>query len=134
MGNLVKDLVEDHKALAAALDDLKKIGISSSAGRDKIGAINGALLGHLKKEDEELYPPLYKDAESDAALKRKLDMLSEDMQRVSQAALEFFTKYKDGGEGLDFIRDFGALVGKLNIRIQWEETQLYPEYERRHPE
>ncbi|MDH5478240.1 MAG: hemerythrin domain-containing protein [Nitrospinota bacterium] len=134
MTKLIQDLISEHQALALALDELKKIGISSSAGKGKIEAIKTTLLSHLKREDRDLYPPLYKDAEGDQALKRKLDMLSEDMKRVSEAALNFFDKYEGGGEGLDFIRDFGALVGKLNIRIQWEETQLYPEYDRRHPD
>jgi len=133
MAILINELKKDHQTLVNALEEVKKIGMSSAAGRDKIGVIRGILLAHLEREDGFLYPPLYKDAETDPSLKRKLDMLAEDMKRVSAAALEFFDKYKDGGKGLEFIRDFGSLVGKLNIRIQWEEMQLYPEYERRHP-
>ena len=133
MSKLIIELREDHNSLVAALDELKRIGMSSATAKEKISALKDILLAHLSKEDKHLYPPLYKDAENDPSLKRKLDMLSQDMDKVSQAALAFFDKYSDGGQGLDFIRDFGSLVGKLNIRIQWEETQLYPEYDRRHP-
>jgi iron-sulfur cluster repair protein YtfE (RIC family) len=133
MPGLIDDLKTEHRAIGEALEQMKKLGSASATGKERIIAVRGALLSHLKKEDERLYPPLLKDAQSDNSLRIKLNMMADDMKKVTGAANEFFAKYQDGGQGLEFIKDFGALTGKLNIRILWEEAHLYPEYERRYP-
>ena len=80
-------------------------------------AAKSGLLAHLKKEDTQLYPVLNEAAESDANLKRTLDMLAKDMEGISKAALEFFEKYSEGGSGLEFTKDFGHLYATISLRI-----------------
>jgi hypothetical protein len=82
----------------------------------------------LKKEDEQLYPKLNKEALSNADLKRTLDLFAKDMDKISQDALNFFKKYEGGGSGIEFAKDFGSLVATLNQRIQKEEKIIYAKF------
>ena len=131
MSSLIENLKKEHAAILEAMDRMKESGASSAAGKEAAVQVRESLLSHLKREDEFLYPPLQKAAKDDPSLRIKLNMMAEDMQKITKAARDFFTRYHNGGEGLEFIKDFGSLAGKLNIRINWEESQLYPEYDRR---
>lgn len=64
MSLLIDELKVDHVVLANMLTEAKNIGASSEKGRKKLLAAKDALLMHLKKEDEKLYPVLRKGAES----------------------------------------------------------------------
>ncbi len=131
MSNLVNELKKDHESLLATLDEVTSLGISSEEGLKKLLAVKEGLLAHLSREDRDLYPPLKKAAESDAALQHTLDVFAKDMTGISQTALDFFGKYIDGGSSMEFARDFGRLVAALKNRIGREEDILYPQYEKR---
>jgi len=127
--NLIKDLKEEHTRIAKALNEVVLLGISSKEGQEKLMKAKNMLLQHLQKEDTFLYPKLEEAAKKDDSIKRTLDSYAKDMEGISKAALDFFDKYKDGGEGLEFAKEFGHLFSALSIRIRREETHLYRIYE-----
>ncbi|MFN8544142.1 MAG: hemerythrin domain-containing protein [Candidatus Binatia bacterium] len=129
MSRLVDELKREHQALVAILDDIRSVGIGTKEGLAKLNAAKSSFLAHLRKEDEQLYPPLRTAATTQAALHKVLDQFAKDMDDVSKAALEFFEKYAQGGNGLEFARDFGKLFAALGARIRREETKLYQEFE-----
>ncbi|GKT11237.1 MAG: hypothetical protein ISEC1_P0200 [Thiomicrorhabdus sp.] len=128
MSRLIDELKNDHANMAAALTEIKTLGITSEEGQKLLFTIKTSLLAHLAKEDRELYPVLKKAAETDPALQRTLDMYAADMDEISQAALAFFAKYSGGGSGMEFAKDLGGLFAKLGTRIRKEETTLYEKF------
>ncbi len=129
MSKLVEELKKEHATIAETLNKVNVLGISSEEGQNTLLSAKSGLLAHLKKEDEYLYPILNKAAESDANLKRTLEMFAKDMEAISKAALEFFKKYSGGGSGLEFAKGFGRLFATLSQRIHREENVIYKKYD-----
>lgn len=128
MKNLIDDLKNEHVQIAAALNEVHSLGIYTEKGQRLLMESKKALIAHLQREDTEIYPALRKAAESSEVLKSTLDHFAKDMDSISKAALDFFEKYKSGGSGLEFARDFGRLFSTLQMRIGREERILYAEY------
>jgi hemerythrin-like domain-containing protein len=127
--NLTKTLKEEHKKIADALNRVVHLGIGTHEGQAELMKAKDLLLSHLQKEDKLLYPVLQKAAKEDSQIKLMLESFAKDMEGISQAALDFFSKYEKGGEGLEFAKDFGHLFSALSLRIRREETRLYRIYE-----
>jgi hypothetical protein len=88
------------------------------------------LLTHIKKEDEQLYPVLKKEAENNKQLESALDLCAIDMENVSRIVLEFFDKYsRRAFSDTELQREFENLFTALDKRIKDEEDILYGEYE-----
>jgi len=132
MENLIANLKNDHVLLGAKINQVKNIGISSAEGKQLLISIKDDLLGHLKKEDQELYPRLYKLAETDPVIKKTVDTFTHEMELISQSALSFFDKYSHESSGMDFFKDIGRLLAALSDRIRKEEVILYPLYDEHH--
>ncbi|GMT50395.1 MAG: hypothetical protein IEMM0008_1934 [bacterium] len=130
MSKLIDQLKEEHTHLFQILGEVKALGISSKEGQEKLLSVKDSLLTHLKEEDDDLYPPLHKEAEKDDKLKGMLNLFINEMEEISRLALKFFDKYAHGGIGLDFARDFGELVAGLRTRMRREENILYAAYEK----
>ena len=112
-----------------ACNQIIVLGVTSDDGQKLLLSAKAGLLAHLEKEDKQLYPTLFKEAESDPMLKQTLDTYAEDMKGISQAALDFFGKYSSGGDGLEFAKDFGKLLAVLSSRIRKEESVIYVKYD-----
>jgi len=84
----------------------------------------------LKKEDKELYPILWKEAENNQDLKLKLESFAGDMDDVTRTIFAFFEKYSGGELEDDFKNDFNKMYVALTERIISEERELFPEYEK----
>ncbi|MGR3294555.1 MAG: hemerythrin domain-containing protein [Candidatus Scalindua sp.] len=130
MSKLVDELKNDHSILSETLKKVKSLGISSAEGQKTLLATKSGLLAHLLKEDEHLYPVLYKAAESDANLKQTLDFFAKDMDVISKIALGFFDKYSEGGSGLEFAEDCGQFFATFSQRLRKEEDIIYVEYDK----
>lgn len=131
MTALIENLKNEHAILDETLRTVKKLGIGSAEGREKLIASKKAFLDHLKKEDDKVYPVLRKAAENNDSLKRKLDQFTRDMDDISKNVLNFFNKYADGGSNdLEFARDFGKIFATIQNRVLKEEKFLYPEYDK----
>ena len=129
MSKLAEELKKEHAVIAEMLNKVKQNGITSQEGQTTLLAAKKGLVAHLKKEDDQLYAYLNKKAESDAGLKRTLDMFVSDMEGITKAAMEFFDKYAKGGSGLEFAKDFGRLYAVLSQRIYKEENIVYKKYD-----
>ena len=129
MSELTSELKDEHKQITQTLQKVQTLGISSAEGKTLLMQAKAHLLAHLKKEDEFLYPVLEEHAKTDPSLKSELEVFAKDMDKISQAALDFFDKYADGGSGIEFAKDFGVLVGTLSSRIRKEELVLYSLYD-----
>ncbi len=126
MTSLIQTLKEEHNMIRELLDKTYKAGISSQEGQLTFKEAKSVLIGHLKKEDAQLYPVLQKLQEE----KEIVNSFSEEMKGISKVVLEFFRKYERGGQGSEFAIDFGKILGALKRRITKEELILYPKYEK----
>ena len=114
MSKLVGELKRDHSEIFETLNKVKSLGITSGEGQKTLIAAKSSLLAHLKKEDEQLYPVLHNTAVVDGNLKRTLNVFAKDMDEISEAALNFFTKHSTGGSGIEFAKEFGVLYATLS--------------------
>jgi len=130
MSVLIEELKKDHSEIVDALNEVKELGILSKEGQSKLMSAKECLLTHIKKEDEQLYPVLRKEAENNKQLESALDLCALDMETVSRIVLEFFDKYsRRAFSDTELQREFENLFTALDKRIRNEEDILYGEYE-----
>lgn len=130
MSQLITKLKNDHKVLVDAFVEIKGLGIAHPEAPKKLMNAKAAMLAHLKIEDVDLYPILRKAAETDMSIKSTLNVLAQDMDVVSKAALDFFAKYEKGGDAMEFSRDYTKIYMALTTRIRREEENLYPIFDK----
>ncbi|OHB47265.1 MAG: hypothetical protein A2106_02120 [Planctomycetes bacterium GWF2_40_8] len=126
---LIEELKKEHSEIVAALNEVKKLGILSKEGQDKLMSLEASLLAHLEMEDDQLYPALRKKAKHNKDLKNTLDLFIMDMENVSKIVRGFFDKYSEEISGEEVQKDFDILCAALSKRISNEEESLYEEYE-----
>ena len=129
MSILIEELKKEHSGIIATLNEVKKLGILSKEGQDKLISVQTSLIAHLEMEDDQLYPILRKQAENNKDLKNTLDLFEMDMENVSTIVQEFFDKYSEEFSGEKLQEDFENLFASLSKRISNEEAALYEEYE-----
>jgi iron-sulfur cluster repair protein YtfE (RIC family) len=130
MSVLIEELKKDHSKIVATLKEVRELGLLSREGQTKLMSAKASLLAHLKKEDEQLYPALRKEAEHNNRLKGTLDLFAMDMENVSRVVQELFGKYSEGVVDEEFTTEFESFFTALNKRIRNEEDALYEEYEK----
>ncbi len=132
MSKLVEKLKDDHIELTDILNELQCVGATSAKGKELLIKSKQTLLAHLKLEDNELYPPLYKQAEGDASLKRTLDTFGKEMDRITEFVNNFYTKYTNVTEAgsSEFSKDIANLIVSLKNRIMKEEIAIYKAYDK----
>ncbi len=126
---LIEELKKEHSEIIATLNEVKKLGILSKEGQDKLMSVQTSLLAHLEVEDDQLYPSLRKEAVHNKNLKNTLDLFEMDMENVSTIVRKFFDKYSEEFSGKELPEDFENLLAALSKRISNEEESLYEEYE-----
>ncbi len=126
---LIEELKKEHSEIIATLNEVKKLGILSKEGQDKLMSLESSLLAHLEMEDDQLYPALRKEAVHNKDLKNTLDLFEMDMENVSTIVREFFDKYSEELSGKELPEDFENLFTALSKRIRNEEDSLYEEYD-----
>lgn len=133
MSKLVTDLKSDHQALLGLLEKVTNLKIPRKERVETLMGAKNALLGHLKKESDHLYPALKKFAAQDPKLKATLDTFATEMEGVSKLAIEFFAKHTAANEvqSDEFAKDLGKLIILLKQRISREEAIVYQEYDKR---
>ncbi len=131
MSALIDELKKEHSEIVAALNEVKELGILWKEGQAKLMSLKARLLTHLKKEDEQLYPVLRKEAENNKQLESTLDLCAMDMENVSIVVLEFFDKFDRGKIPVtELQKGFQALSEALSKRIKNEVDILYELYEK----
>ena len=130
MPQLIEEFKSAHVEISDIFRQTAQLGITSEEGRKKLFHAKSTLFAHLKKEDEKLYPILWKEAENNQDLKLKLESFAKDMDAVTRTILAFFEKYSGGEHEIDFKNDFVKIYLALTRRINNEESKLFPEYEK----
>jgi hypothetical protein len=129
MPNLLDALKDDHRLILNILDEVKRLGIETSTGREKLLSAKALLLSHMQKEDERFYPVLHQAAEQNDGLKHTLKYFSDDMEQVSRKAFDLFDKYAGGASADEFAGEIKLLYMTLKDRIRTEEEVLFKKYE-----
>ena len=130
MSALIEEFKREHSEILAILNEVKELGILSKEGQTKLISAKESLLAHIKKEEEQFYPVLRKEAEINKELESILDLLAVSMMDASRVALEFFDKYSRGVSEKEFPKEFENLFVALDKRIRNEEDILFPVYEK----
>ncbi len=130
MSQLIEDLKSAHVEISGIFLQVAKLGITSEEGQRKLFHAKSKLFAHLKKEDEELYRILWEKAENNQGLKLKLESFARGMDSVTGTIIAFFEKYSGGEVENDFKNDFNKIYTALIQRINSEESELFPEYEK----
>ena len=130
MSALIEELKKEHSEIIATLNEVRELGILSEEGQAKLRSAKESFLEHLKKEDEQLYPVLRKEAEHNKKLKEILDVFAMDMENVSKIVLEFFDKYSEEVIDSAVQGEFEDLFAAFRNRIRNEEDLLYEEHEK----
>jgi len=86
MSKLINDLKEEHSKILDVLNEVRTIGINKPEAQELLLSAKQALLAHLEKEDEELYPALRKEAENNFELKKDLINFARDMELITLTA------------------------------------------------
>ncbi len=130
MSALIDEFKKDHSEIIDTLKEIKELGVLSEEGQAKLISVKESLLEHLKKEDELLYPVLWKEAEHNKKLKELLDVFAVDMENVSKVVMEFFDKYSETVTDRTAPGAFEDLIAAFRNRLRNEEDILYKEYEK----
>ncbi|MGQ9368680.1 hemerythrin domain-containing protein [Azospirillum sp. ST 5-10] len=128
MGDLVASLKCEHEALKSLLDRVKTLGIGTAEGRRALCSARQVFVDHLAHEDREFYPAFLAASAGHPGAERMAAQFAAEMADISKDILAFFDRYRDGGEGLAYARDFGRLSAALYLRWRKEEDILYARY------
>ena len=136
MSTFVETLKQEHRIILDALENIQNQDISLSEKLVILMEVKSALIEHLKKEDEMLYPFLNNEAEKDAELVSDLNKYAKEMNKISDFVFNFYEKYTklEDISNYFFKSDLNLLITTLKDRILKEEIYLYEEYLKRKKE
>ena len=129
MNALIKELKAEHEQLTMTLQKVKSLGKITPETKNLLSESKQALLDHIKKEDDFLYPIMYKRAEHDPKLAVILKIFGQDLKKLATQVLVFYEKYEQEDHEADFSKDFTQFFAALSNRIGNEESILFKEYE-----
>jgi hypothetical protein len=130
MSALIEDFKREHFEIIKALKEVEELGVLTKEGQVKLMSLKPSLIEHLSKEDEKLYPVLWKEAEQNKKLKADLDVFAKDWESVSVFAFGFLDKYNKGLLRARLLRGFETLNFVLLNRMRNEEKFLYDAYDK----
>jgi len=128
MSNIINELKAEHAHLDHLFVKIEHLDVSSKEASEQLQAVKLAVLNHLKKENQTIYPKLREAAFNNLRLQRKLDLFARDTVRLSTIFIQFIDKYSEGGSNLDFKRDFSRLSKILSAFAKREEEVIFSEY------
>lgn len=129
MATIVSSLKHDHGALRNVLEKVRQEGIGTEAGRKTLLTARTLFIEHIQREDRDFYPDFKRLAHEKGGQAETADHFADEMSDLGGQVLGFFDKYKDGGSGMEFARDFGRMHAMLNARLRKEEGILYAKFE-----
>lgn len=128
MSSLIDSLKAEHANIGRILAEVDQLGVDSEAGRMALLKAKKGLLAHIKHEDDNLYPLLLKEAETDPILADAMEFFNTDIEHVATVAMGFFEKYEAGDVNNSYRNDFAELIHVLTQRIKKEESVIYKMY------
>ncbi|MCB0280697.1 MAG: hypothetical protein KDD94_14400 [Calditrichaeota bacterium] len=131
MKKLISQLKKEHELILSMMRDVKRLGIHTEAGAKKFIQTRYLLISHLNREDKQLYPPLFAQANNDRKLKLLLLELTAEIKNLTSRTLIFFDKYADISD-IDehFAAEAEKIFTDIKTRIEKEENSLYEEFKK----
>ncbi|QAR33999.1 hemerythrin domain-containing protein [Geovibrio thiophilus] len=126
MSALITELKNDHLQLLKLLQEVQITGLGNDAGRKKLLEGKRLLAGHLQKEDTRLYPAL----KNNPAAKNVSDQFADEMKKLTAEILGFINRMEKAELNMEYAKDLGRIITTLRLRINREEIQLYPLYDK----
>jgi hypothetical protein len=124
MEALIAAMTEDHTHVLQLFAAVRDLGIGSPASNLMLQKACSALIASFNREERELFPSLEKAGVPDN-LRSRVRHSRDGLAELRAQANTFFARWGQGGDGLDFARDFGRLVGAVQFRVRMDETYLY---------
>jgi len=130
MSIFIEKLKQEHRVILDALENVQNQDISLSEKLIILMEVKSALIEHLKKEDEKLYPFLNKEAKKDANLFSDIAKYANEMNKISDFIFNFYEKYTklEDISHYFFKSDLNLFITTLKDRILKEEIYLYKEF------
>lgn len=130
MSELISELKKEHKEISRIFQDLQQPGITPEKAKALLMKSKALLLSHLKKEDKLLYPPLHKEAETDASLKITLNTFATNMEKITGIVMNLYQKYSTGEiDDSEYRKDIVKFAVILKGRIMKEEVAIFKAYD-----
>ncbi len=131
MSNIIEELKSEHIEIQKTFNSLYTLStLKSEEAKKKIEQAKEILINHLVKEDEKIYPFLYKISRNDTNLKKTLEVFAKDAKEITDKAIKFFDKYLNtkNPSVLEFTRELGDLYASISRRIFKEENVIYKRF------
>lgn len=126
---LVYQLKEEHKEILNRLDRVNVVGLLTNEGKILLLDLKELLVRHLKREDKDLYPLLYKASVVDEELFKITQQFAGEMTEITAFAVNFFEKSVYNKNRFKLAKEYSMLYSALHVRINREEVILYDLYE-----
>lgn len=127
MSKLIDELLDEHKKLFALLDEIRNI--STQSAKEKLLKSKNLFISHLNKEDIHLYSKFDEATLIGVKVPENVIQFKKEMIDISKEVISFFDKYRNNiDDKIQFARDFGTIYSMLKNRMNKEELQLYPIY------
>ena len=122
----------EHRDLAKLLGivhDAQEIQNSAKV-KTTLKKLKTKILGHFMQEDVILYRYLKAYYKDEVASYEIICAFEAEIKDIQRAALKFFDKYTTPGAmyGPTFVREFEEIVEAIVLRVETEESNLYPLY------
>jgi hypothetical protein len=130
MSALIEEFKREHYEIIKALKEVEELGILTKEGQVKLMSVKPSLIEHFSKEDEKLYPVLWKEAVQNKMLQEKLAIYAGDLEDVSNVVFGFFDRCDKEVLSEKSVEKFEHLLKVLRYRMGNEEIYLYAEYEK----
>ncbi|GEM_PF-2737877 len=132
MDRLIEELKKQHEKLLEGFEGIFNDSAHSLSIEEVAKSLKDLLLDHIKTEDEQFYPVLYKAAKKDDYIRTMTDIFIQDFDKIYKQIQEYYDKYFSGRNYSkeEFITDSAKIMATLRNRIYEEENVLFPLYER----
>jgi len=126
---LIRELTQEHARILNSLMAMDELGIGTQEGLTALRRARQELISHMNKEEMLIYEPLRTKSASNQALRRTVQIFTQDIPSLTREVLGFFEKYEAGEADSAYADNYSAMIAQLKTRIRREETILFKEYQ-----
>lgn len=128
--SIIKDFKQDHRIILILLLKCKETTFSNEQRTNFLHSAKSILVDHLQKEDKLLYPVLMESSNEQSTYKSTAEEFISSMTKISSIIMSFINRQEKSGtfDSALFDSDFPKIKKLLEIRIQKEESILYPAF------
>lgn len=125
MCRVVDNLKKERESLTNQFHQVKRLGVHTMEGRNRLMESKETLLSYLKAGNLELCPKLKKTMPENQQFLRLVNSFEDETRELEILCNEFFKKYELNGGGIEFLRDFDTLEDSLEHQMQNEGEILH---------